>query len=718
MGDRPAGQQLPVPVRIPLSSIRAQTRPLGNIVPANVPRPPMVNQVYLLPKSGITNNVLPSAPSVMQVRSLAVGQTVLQPNGVLATTPVMPRVVTSQSGSSTKLVGFFNQLLELSKNVSASTHSSVATLIQALVNGELDASSFSAQLRSNLKSANPGMDLAPFIKDNIDLLRRDLANGVCRLPNIQPPPKDIFTGVPTAVPVSIVTTLPTVGLQPRPNAAVSTTLVSSTVPVGPRITLPTNTTPRIVGTLMSSVSSPVIPTSPVTVPTPRTQPPLLAPAPPRTCITSVVNFDAASSSNTGTKYRLAQSFSGVSSSTSVVSNATAATVVSTRFTPTINGTRPNYQNLRPIIASSTSTALGINLASIKSVAGVSASVPPVIRAKSGYANTYSPGILPAVHNKVGSNVLSLNGSTVLIEGVDRKQNDLSFLSDDIRHPAMSPTRDNPFFPSEKVKEILETHGIKTLTEESIACLAHGLQIFIKNILSKLRIVVSHRLDRLGEDSRLVQIDHTREQLRFLQKLDEHDRMRQSELEKDLILKAAKSRSRNEDPHQMQMREMARRIASEDYEREKQHQANLTALHAIGPQRKRRLDTLDEMGNSISTDILGASLPTRDGVTNLVSALPAATANRLSIVSASRLGLVTSGPNLTQLNLEALPANSNSLVSGVGGTGDNMPNTSGFSLALSLRAHRATLRDMQVILSRTPRLRRTRTYYRTYWRSQP
>ncbi|VDO67152.1 unnamed protein product [Schistosoma mattheei] len=37
MGDRPAGcQQLPVPVRIPLSSIRAQTRPLGNIVPANV----------------------------------------------------------------------------------------------------------------------------------------------------------------------------------------------------------------------------------------------------------------------------------------------------------------------------------------------------------------------------------------------------------------------------------------------------------------------------------------------------------------------------------------------------------------------------------------------------------------------------------------------------------------------------------------------------------
>ncbi|CAH8567834.1 unnamed protein product [Schistosoma turkestanicum] len=677
----------------------------------------MVNQVYLLPKSGITNNVLPNAPSVMQVRSLAVGQPVLQPNGVLTTTPVMPRVLTPQSGSSTKLVGFFNQLLELSKNVSVSTHSSVVTLIQALVNGELDASSFSAQLRSNLKSANPGMDLAPFIKDNIDLLRRDLANGVCRLPNIQPPPKDVFTGVPTAVPVSIVTTLST--LQARSNAAVSTTLVSSTLPAGPRITLPTNTTSRIVGTLMSTVSSPVIPTSPVTVPAPRTQPPLLAPAPPRTCITSAVNFDASPSSNTGAKYRLAQSFGGVSSSTSVLSSPTATTVVSTRFTSTVNGTRPSYQNLRPIIASSsTSATLGINLASIKSVAGVPASVSPLIRAKSGYANTYSSGILPAVQNKVGSNLLPLSGSTVLLEGADRKQNDLPFLNEDIRHAPISPTRDNPFFPAEKVKEILEAHGIKTLTEESIVCLAHGLQIFIKNLLSKLRIVVSHRLDRLGEDSRLVQTDHTREQLRFLQKLDEHDRIRQSELEKDLILKAAKSRSRNEDPHQMQMREMARRIASEDYEREKQHQANLTALYAIGPQRKRRLDNLDEMGNPIPTDILGASLGTRDGVANLVSALPTATANRLSIVSASRLGLVTSGSSLPQLGLEASSANSNSSVPGVSLTGDTTSSTSGFSLALSLRAHRATLRDIQVILSRTSRLRRTRTYYRTYWRSQP
>ncbi|KAK4475322.1 hypothetical protein MN116_002388 [Schistosoma mekongi] len=717
MGDRPAGQhQVPVPVRIPLSSIRGQSRPLGNIVPANVPRSSLVNQVYLLPKSGLTNNVLPNAPSVMQVRSLAVGQTVLQPNGVIATTPVIPRVVTPQSGSSTKLVGFFNQLLELSKNVSASTHSSVATLIQALVNGELDASSFSAQLRSNLKSANPGMDLAPFIKDNIDLLRRDLANGVCRLPNIQPP-KDIFASVPAAVPVSIVTTLPTLGLQARPNAAISTALVSSAPPAGPRVTLSTSTTPRIVGTLMSSVSSPVIPTSPVTVPTPRTQPPLLAPAPPRTCLASVVNFDTNLSPSPGAKYRLAQSFSGVSSSTTILSNATAATVVPTRFTPTVNATRPNYHNLRPIIASSSaSAALGINLASIKSAAGVSATVSPLIRAKTGYTNNYSPGILPAVHNKVGSNLLSLGGSTVLIEGADRKQNDLTLMNDDIRHTTMSPTRDSPFFPSEKVKEILETHGIKTLTEESIVCLAHGLQIFIKNLLAKLRIVVSHRLYRLSEDSRLVQTDHTREQLRFLQKLDEHDRIRQSELEKDLILKAAKSRSRNEDPHQMQMREMARRIASEDYEREKQHQANLTALHAIGPQRKRRLDTLDEMGNPIPTDLLGASFPARDSVTNLLGTLP--TASRLSIVSANRLGLVTSGSNVTQLNLEASPANSNSLISGANGTSDNVPNAPGFSLSLSLRAHRATLRDIQVILSRTPRLRRTRTYYRTYWRTQP
>ncbi|CAH8872595.1 unnamed protein product [Trichobilharzia szidati] len=717
MGERPAGHhhQVPVPVRIPLSTLRAQPRSLGNIVPANVPRHSMVNQVYLLPKSGITSNVLPNTPSVMQVRSLAVGQAVLQPNGVLTTAPVMPRVVTPQSGSSTKLVGFFNQLLELSKNVSASTHGSVARLIQALVNGELDASSFSTQLRSNLKSANPGMDLAPFIKDNIDLLRRDLANGVCRLPNIQPPPKEIFSTT-TPVPVTIVTPLPTLGLHARANTVVSTTILSSSIQGGPRIALPTNTTPRIVGTLMPSVSTPAIPGSPATVLTSRSQPPLLAPAPPRVCVAPTINIDAAATLGAVTRYRLAQPISGVTSATVVLPGTAVTTVVPTRFTSAINGTRTSYQNLRPIIASSsTSSAFGINLGSIKSAAGMSAVVSPLIRAKSGYTNSYTSGILPAVHNKVGSSLLSLSGSSLFIDGGDRKSNEVSFLSDEIRHTSASPMRDTPFFPPERVREVLEAHGIKSLTEEAIICLAHGLQIFIKGLLSKLRIIVSHRLDRLGEDSRLVRTDHTREQLRFLQKLDEHDRIRQSELEKDLILKAAKSRSKNEDPHQMQMREMARRIASEDYEREKQHQANLTALHAIGPQRKRRLDTLDEMGNPISSDGLGGSYPSRNGATKIISALP--TTSRLSIVSANRLGIVTPVSSMPQFNLETTSSNSNTLGTPISGTSDG-PNTTGFSLALSLRTHRATMRDIQVVLSRTPRLRRTRTYYKTYWRSQP
>nr|CAH8872364.1 unnamed protein product [Trichobilharzia regenti] len=703
MGERPAGHQhqVPVPVRIPLSAIRAQPRSLGNIVPATVPRHSMVNQVYLLPKSGVTSNVLPNTPSVMQVRSLAVGQAVLQPNGMLTSAPVMPRefrrVVTPQSGSSTKLVGFFNQLLELSKNVSASTHASVARLIQALVNGELDANSFSTQLRSNLKSANTSMDIAPFIKDNIDLLRRDLASGVCRLPNIQPPPKDFSTTTP--VPVTIVTSLPTLGLHARASTAVSTTILSSSIQGGPRIALPTNTTPRIVGTLMSSVSTPAIPTSPATVLTSRSQPPLLAPAPPRVCVTPAINIDAAATLGTVTRYRLAQPISGVTSATVVLPGTAVTTVVPTRFTSAINGTRTSYQNLRPIIAtSSTSSAFGINLGSIKSAAGMSAVVSPLIRAKSGYPSSYTSGILPAVHNKVGSSLLSLSGSSLFIDGGDRKLNEVSFLNDDIRHTPASPMRDTPFFPPERVREVLEAHGIKSLTEEAVICLAHGLQIFIK-----------------GEDSRLAPTDHTREQLRFLQKLDEHDRIRQSELEKDLILKAAKSRSKNEDPHQMQMREMARRIASEDYEREKQHQANLTALHAIGPQRKRRLDTLDETGNPISSDVLGASFPSRNGATKIINTLP--TTSRLSIVSANRLGIVTPVSSLPQFNLETTSSNSNTSGTATSGTSDG-PNTTGFSLALSLRTHRATMRDIQVVLSRTPRLRRTRTYYKTYWRSQP
>ncbi|VDP93587.1 unnamed protein product [Echinostoma caproni] len=169
-----------------------------------------------------------------------------------------------------------------------------------------------------------------------------------------------------------------------------------------------------------------------------------------------------------------------------------------------------------------------------------------------------------------------------------------------------------------------------------------------------------------------------------------------------------------------MREMARRIATEDYEREKQHQANLTALSAIGPQRKRRFDTADDSGNVLLTDSSTGLLANRDSLGTSGSGH-----SRLSLVSASRLSLLGSGQTgvggtlLTQSGgpdsgQSGLFSSSNALSSGELGTTSGT-GTNSFSLAHSSRVHRANLKDVQLVLFRTPRLRRTRAFYRTHWR---
>ncbi|KAA0194323.1 Transcription initiation factor TFIID subunit 4 [Fasciolopsis buskii] len=173
--------------------------------------------------------------------------------------------------------------------------------------------------------------------------------------------------------------------------------------------------------------------------------------------------------------------------------------------------------------------------------------------------------------------------------------------------------------------------------------------------------------------------------------------------------------------------MARRIATEDYEREKQHQANLTALSAIGPQRKRRLDTVDDSGNVLLSDSGTALLTTRETLGNTGSSH-----SRLSLVSASRLSLLNSGHSGPGSSLLAHSSGSDSAQTGLfsastlGGlsTGEVVHSgasavsttSSSFSLAHSSRVHRASLKDIQLVLFRTPRLRRTRTFYRTHWRS--
>lgn len=66
------------------------------------------------------------------------------------------------------------------------------------------------------------------------------------------------------------------------------------------------------------------------------------------------------------------------------------------------------------------------------------------------------------------------------------------------------------------------------------------------------------------------------------------------------MRAAKSRSRQEDPEQARLKEKAKQLQQEEEELIRKRAANSTALAAIGPRKKRKLDEALEGSSSSST----------------------------------------------------------------------------------------------------------------------
>lgn len=50
------------------------------------------------------------------------------------------------------------------------------------------------------------------------------------------------------------------------------------------------------------------------------------------------------------------------------------------------------------------------------------------------------------------------------------------------------------------------------------------------------------------------------QLRFLEDIDKVERKRHEEQEREILMKAAKSRSKNEDPEQLKLKQMAKEVS--------------------------------------------------------------------------------------------------------------------------------------------------------------
>ncbi|XP_048015244.1 transcription initiation factor TFIID subunit 4 isoform X2 [Megalobrama amblycephala] len=155
-------------------------------------------------------------------------------------------------------------------------------------------------------------------------------------------------------------------------------------------------------------------------------------------------------------------------------------------------------------------------------------------------------------------------------------------------------KDEAFLPASLLhKRLLETakkFGVTEVSMETVALISHATQSRLRSMLENVSAVAQHRADSCKDEELYEQASDVRTQLKFFEQLEKIEKQRKDDEERELLMKAAKSRSRQEDPEQARLKQKAKEMQQQELAQMRQRDANLTALAAIGPRKKRKLDS--------------------------------------------------------------------------------------------------------------------------------
>ncbi|XP_038114532.1 transcription initiation factor TFIID subunit 4 isoform X7 [Culex quinquefasciatus] len=141
----------------------------------------------------------------------------------------------------------------------------------------------------------------------------------------------------------------------------------------------------------------------------------------------------------------------------------------------------------------------------------------------------------------------------------------------------------------KIRGIIARHGLEEPSSEVAVLISHACQERLKNVVEKLAVIAEHRIDIIKVDPRYEVTKDVRGQIKFLEELDKAEQKRHEEQEREMLMRAAKSRSKTEDPEQAKLKAKAKEMQRAEMEELRQRDANLTALQAIGPRKKPKLE---------------------------------------------------------------------------------------------------------------------------------
>nr|XP_023399679.1 transcription initiation factor TFIID subunit 4B isoform X2 [Loxodonta africana] len=170
-------------------------------------------------------------------------------------------------------------------------------------------------------------------------------------------------------------------------------------------------------------------------------------------------------------------------------------------------------------------------------------------------------------------------------------------------------KDEPFLfigaLQKRILDIGKKHDITELNSDAVNLISCATQERLRGLLEKLTTIAQHRMTTYKTSENYILSSDTRSQLKFLEKLDQLEKERKDLEEREMLFKAAKSRSNKEDPEQLRLKQKAKELQQLELAQIQHRDANLTALAAIGPRKKRPLESGNE---GIKDNLLASGTP--------------------------------------------------------------------------------------------------------------
>nr|XP_061779820.1 transcription initiation factor TFIID subunit 4-like [Nerophis lumbriciformis] len=176
----------------------------------------------------------------------------------------------------------------------------------------------------------------------------------------------------------------------------------------------------------------------------------------------------------------------------------------------------------------------------------------------------------------------------------------------------------------RMLEIGRRFEMTDFSADVINFVSHATQHRLRDLMERVSFVAQQKNGNFKEEDNHEQTSDVRAQLKFFEQLDQLEKQQKEEQEREILLKAAKSRARQEDPEQLRLKQKAKEMQQQEQAQMRQREANMTALAAIGPRKKKKI--LDSPSSSAIAEGSSSSLsggagstgsrPTRQRITRV------------------------------------------------------------------------------------------------------